>query len=382
MKKYLVALAALAVVFASCNKNQSSALTKIEFKQTELSVLVGDTVRLALLATPAEAEIPADLVITSSDTNIVKVVDKKVNIVGVGSGDANIVATVGDLKAVCKVSSHYYEEVWDVDWLYYFPSTQSEKPLNDSVYTVSGYKCRLYSVEYFCPNSIEFAEDLSYGEGDCLFATVSSLFVEDPSAGDLDGQMVARQFTIVETEEEFNNKPFSAIAGKLDPAIIGPVFQDYFEGLDAEEQRDIDWDTYQSGTSGSVHMGYAEVSDEGISYSYMWSGVGVSGWAARLADQAAQQYYIDYDFQAQWCYGFWNLGLATNYEATSYSEVLVQPYELYLSKPYHYKAGQLAAPAAPARKLAKAFKAISHDKKNMKFTEKPVKAIRISDLKK
>ena len=387
MKKYFVVLAVLAVVFASCKnqpKDDPSTLTKIEFKQTELAMLVGDTARLVLLATPAEAEIPATVEITSSDTNVVKVIDKKVTIVAEGSGSANITAKVGELTAVCKISAHLYEEVWDLEWLYYFPSTKSENPLNDSIYMISGYKCRLYSVTYFCPNTIDFAEDLSYGEGYCLFADVAALFIEDETAGDYNGEMVARQFTIVETEEEFNTKPFSTLAGKLDPAIIGPVFQNYFEGLDQEEQRDIDWDTYESGTNGGAHIGNAEITDEGsISYSYIWSGIATNGWAARLVNQEAQEYYIDYDFGAQWCYGFWGLGLATNYDAESYSEVLVQPFALQLSKVYNYKAGQYATVAsAPARNMAKALKAIESDKKNWKIMEKPVKGVRISDLAK
>ena len=386
MKKYLVVLAAAALVLVSCGPKEKpgSGLTALNFKQAELKMMVGDTALVALLAEPAEVAIPEDVVITSSDTNVVKVIDQRVNIVAVGSGSANITATVGDLTAVCKVTASTYEEAWGLDWLYYFPSTQSEKPLNDSVYTVAGYKCRLYSVEYFCPNPLDFDEDLTYGEGDCLFATVAALFIEDETAGDNNGAMVARQFQVVPTLEAFVNTPFSTLAGALDPAIIGPVFQAYFEGLDAGESPSIDWATYETGTNGGAHIGNAKITDTGsISYAYLWDGVVVGGWAARLVDQEAQAYYIDYDFGAQWCYGFWGLGLATNWEAESYSEVLVQPYALELSPVYNYKAGQEIAPTvgAPARKIAKAIEAIKADPKNRRTMEFK-KAVRVSDLTK
>ena len=198
--------------------------------------------------------------------------------------------------------------------------------------------------------------------------------------------MVARQFTIVNTLEDFTTKPFTALAGKIDPAIIGPVFQDYCESIADGEPQDIDWDAYQSGTNGGAHMGRASISDDGsISYAYLWSGIVVSGWAARLYDQASNEPYIDYDFRAQWCYGVLGTGLAVNPEAESWAEAIAQPYALSLSDVYNYKAGQAIAPIvnAPQRKKAKSIEAsILADKKNWKKMEKPVKAIRISDLKK
>ena len=77
--------------------------------------------------------------------------------------------------------------------------------------------------------------------------------------------------------------------------------------------------------------------------------------------------------------------MAVNPEAESWAEAIAQPYALSLSDVYNYKAGQAIAPIvnAPQRKKAKSIEAsILADKKNWKKMEKPVKAIRISDLKK
>ena len=383
MKKYLIVLATALVALASC-KPKEVELESIAFKQSELTMFVGDTTRIALLFTPLDYDVTkADLAITSSDTNVVKVLNDRIDITANASGTANIIAKIGEKQTVLKVTARTYEEAWGLTWLYYFPSTKSEKPLNDSIYDVNGYKCRLYSVEYFCPNPLDFDEDLTTGSGECLFAPVACLFIEDGS--EYNGEMVARQFTVVNSIEDFTTKPFTTLAGKLDPAILGPVFQDIFEGYDEEEDRDIDWDEYNAGTNNGAHISYAKIADDGnISYSYLWTGIITNGWAARLYDKNTDKNYIDYDFGAQWCYGVQGTGLALNPAAKSWSEALAIPYALALSPVYNYKAGQEIAPqmSAPQKKAAKAVQSVMFNEKNWKTMEKPVKVARICDLQK
>ena len=369
MKKYLIVLAAALVALASCKENKPAAEFELAIRPAEVTLIIGDTTRLASVITPAEVEIPADLVWASSDTNVVKVVDQNGTITAVGAGQANVTVTSGEKVGICRVTAAEYEALWELDWIYYFPST--EQVLSDTV-ELYGYKCLLKSYEFFCPNKLDFAEDLSAGEGPCVFATAIVPVIAD-TASDYDGTMLARQFQIVENASQLG--AFTALKGSFDPAIVGQVFQPYFEALDNEEEVDIDWDLYETGVNGAV-IGNARITESGsISYSYVKEGIVTSGTFIRQVNAAGDAYECVFDFTAEWFGGFWALGLATNYEAESYSEVLVQPYAYEVYAAYHYKTGEeaqkLTLNSAPAHKALKKIKA---NKKNW-YTraEKPVR---------
>ena len=338
MKKYLVILAAVAMAFIGCKKEEEkNPLTAISFKNAEELMMIGDTIRLALVPTPKDVAIPQDVVWSSSDTLVVKIVDNKGNVAAVGAGEATVTAASGDLKAVCKITADYYEAYWQPTNLYYFPSTKTE--FSDEVYELQGYKVKLYSVEFFCPNNLDFAEDLSAGEGTCLFAEAVVPFIEE---GQYKDEMFGRAFQIVDTEEELGQ--FTALKGIMDPAVIGPVFQAYFESLDVDPENPatLDLDTYQAGTRGA-HLGNAEISDNGgISYSYFYDGVLTSGYL-QIAWDDNDEPYLDFDFDVNWAGGVWALGLATNYEAEIWADLLIQPYANEWSCSYHYKTGQVVA---------------------------------------
>lgn len=336
MKKYLIVLAAVAMAFIGCKKEEKSALTAISFKDAESVMMIGDTLRLALVPTPKEVAIPQNVVWSSSDTTVVKIVDNKGNVAAVGAGSANITAKSGDLTAVCKITADYYEAFWQPTLLYYFPSTQEE--YSPEIIDIQGYKCKLYSIEFFAPNNLDFAEDLSAGEGTCLFATAVVPFIEE---GEYKGEPFARAFKIVEKEDEL--APFTALKGSMDPAIIGPVFQAYFESLDADPEAPakLDADTYKLGVSGA-HLANAEISDDGISYSYFFDGVLTEGFL-QIAWDDNDEAYLDFDFDVNWCGGVWALGLATNWQAETYSELLIQPYDNEWAATYRYKTGQVVA---------------------------------------
>lgn len=347
MKKYLIVLAAAVVALASCGPTENNnGLTSLNFKEAKVSALVGDTLRLVLLAEPADIALPEDLAIASSDTNVVKVLDNKVNIAAVGSGTANVTAKTGDLTAVCQVTVSTYQEAWALDWIYYFPATETVFSTDTVVY--GDYKCLLESFEFFMPSTLDFAEDLSSGDGECVFATAVVPVIAE---GEYKGEMLARQFQIVESADKLG--AFTAVKGNIDPTVVGGIFQPYFEGLDAGEQGSIDWDLYEASGVTGVLIREAFISETGgISYYYQADGIVTSGYFQRAVDQEAQAYVFVYDFTAQWFGGFWGLGLATNWDAESYSEVLLQPFAAEYSSAYHYVSGEPAQPLvlnAPAK---------------------------------
>lgn len=339
LKFFVMAFAALA--FMGCpNGQQGSDLTSISFKEPMVKVLIGDTTRLVLLAEPATVALPEDLTITSSDTNVVVVLDNQINIVAVASGTANIIAKAGDLEAVCKIEASTYEESWALDWMYYFPDT--EKEISPDTIDLEGLKCKLYSYEFFMPSTPDFAEDLSAGEGECVFATaIVPVIVE----GEYKGEIASRQFEIVDSPEKLGM--FTAMKGNIDPAVVGSIFQPYFEGLNAGEQLPIDWDTYeQAGVTGAVIRGAMITETGGISYYYQCDGIVTSGVFARVVNQEGTAYEFVYDFTAQWFGGFLGLGLATNWDAETYADVLIQPFATEYSCAYRYTVGQPAQPLA------------------------------------
>ena len=102
MKKYLVALAAIAILFASCDKKTEGGdeYTSIKFKQTELELGLGETYKLTVLYEPTTLDAPK-VTWTSSASDIVSV--ENGNIEALAIGEANITAKYGELSAVCHV---------------------------------------------------------------------------------------------------------------------------------------------------------------------------------------------------------------------------------------------------------------------------------------
>ena len=346
MKKYLIVLAALTMVFASCNKKDQ--LTDIKFKDSQVSILVGDTIRLALIATPAEASLD-EVVWASSDTNVVKVLDNKGNITAVGSGSANVTAKSGKLEAVCRVSATSYVEAWTPDWLYYFPSTKTL--ISDEIIEMEGgYKCKLYYVTFFIPNPIDFDED-GAGEGYAIWATAAIPFIEE---GEYKDQMYARALVFTSDASKLT-QPFACLAGSIDAALVGPACQNYLESVDAGAPAlsDDDRAALSAGNQGAL-IQYTWSDDEGVSGSIFASGIVTDGYM-QLAFDDADEAYVDYDFSAKWDYWDFLNCLDIDPEAETYSTLLIQPFRLALSPAIHYVTGQpgQAAASAPQRKMPK-----------------------------
>lgn len=359
MKKYLIVLAAALVTLASCD--QKDQLTDIKFKESQVSLMVGDTIRLALIATPAET--PLDNVVwASSDTNVVKIVDNKGNITAVGSGSANVTAKVGKLEAVCQVTAASYVEAWTPDWLWYFPS--SKTLISDEIVEMEGgYKCKLYSIRFFIPNPMDFDAD-GMGEGYAIWANAAIPFIEE---GEYKDQMYHRALQFTSNKAQLT-QPFASLAGSIDAAVVGPACQNYLEAYaaGAPDLSEADIEALTSGNQGAL-IQYTWSDDEGVGPSYFASGIVTDGYM-QLAYDENDEAYVDYNFSAQWDYWDFINCLDVDPEQENLTEMLIQPFQLALSPAIHYVYGQLGkeAASAPRHKMPKATMG--------KKMEKPVRA--------
>lgn len=361
MKKYLIVLAAAVIALASCNTKED--YTSISFKEANRTLTIGEQAQFNVLWEPATLAEPV-CTWESSDTTVLTV-DANGIVSAVYLGEANIIATYKELKAVCHVTVEQYEQSWAPSaTIYYFPSTKSEAPISDSVYIMTGgsgaqYECQMYTVSILGLNTLEF--DGGVGEGDCIFATISALFITKAPAEkqSLVGQVWDIGLNIVPDSATFKAEDMSAFAGQIDPAIIGPAFQTILESMDAEEEPDYETfaEDYKLGVSGAAIVN-AECSETSASWSPLYSGIITQGHLYLDYDATNDEYVPNYDLYLQWCYGYvpyvGYTGLATNLQtAESWSEVLVQPFELDLSTVWRYQTGQKGTPLlqgnAPSR---------------------------------
>jgi hypothetical protein len=374
-------LVVLGIVFSGCKKedqnnpdnpgtNQDGNGNKLEslsIDPAEITLIPGDTIRLSLLWTPSNLDEPT-VEWSTSDTNVVKLVDAYGAITAVAPGEAEITATTGEIEAKAKITVVYYEDQFGLTGVIYsFPSTK--KLLSDSIYIMTGgsgteYKCRLYSVELFVP-STDFtvtSEGVANGEGDAVFATANVLYIEE---GDYANQAWDFIIQITEDEEKLKSEPWAAEKGSFDPAIGGPIMQDY---LSIENAR-FDGETFETAYRGAV-VASASISDEGVGYSYIKDGLIESGYITSDYDQETDEWFPVYDFTMYWLYGWY--GLAVVPEATTYAELLLQPYEIALSEEYHYVSEYTLQQAPRMRKPASMLKTATRVEKQI-IPEKPVK---------
>lgn len=102
MKKYLIVLAAVVLGLASCKKDNVD-YTSIKFKNSELTITEGSSLKLQVLYEPTSITEAPVCTWKSSDTDAVTV-DQNGNITAVGIGEANVTATYKELKAVCHIT--------------------------------------------------------------------------------------------------------------------------------------------------------------------------------------------------------------------------------------------------------------------------------------
>lgn len=335
MKKYFIALAVAVVTLASCTNETPVKGISINPSSIE-KFYIGDTVRLGLIVSPAEAKLTDNVKWMSSDTDVVKVVNQNGTITANYPGEAVVTATAGEFQGACQIYANYEVLFWNVAQMFYFPSSKSKEPLNDSIYDIDGVKCQLYSVTFLCPNGNDYDEDFNMGEGLSLFADVSAFFPIEGTEEEKESLAgTKREFTIVDDEEVWKNTPYTALSGELYPEIAGPIYQDFLEKRAAgDASAKPDWATFKEQATRGAHVGKAEMTDEGVSYSYVPDGLVKAGTCKRVNGQ------VKYDLTVEWIVSGW-WGLAVNEDAQSYSELLVYPYELTTSALVEYKDGEL-----------------------------------------
>ena len=377
MKKILfLSLVIVAALFAGCKKKDPkvdpSVITSISLKPSELVLLEGDTSRLSLLWEPTTAAAPKDLKWESSDTTVVQLLDQNGTIVAQYSGEALVTVTSGELKASCKITVAMFEDIFALDWLYYFPS--SKTLLSDSVYQMEGasgtiYNCKLYNITFFAPNTLDFSDGM--GEGIGLICDASVLCIE---GGEYDGEMWERRLELTTNEEDLTAKPYACLAGKFDPEIVGSVFQPYME--DETGTVSPDWNLYETGVTGAI-LTTVESGDEGVQWYLPYQGM-LNDGVLFLDYDEDDNAFLSYDFTTSWFYGWY--GLAVDFEAYAAGEwanVLVQPFETMFSDEYRYRHN---APAeimgAPRRGMRAAKVANANQPKRLagRIAERPVRA--------
>lgn len=354
MKKYFVVLAALALVFAGCKPTEDgSAYTSISFKEKTVELLPGETQKLIVRWEPTSITTAPELTFESSNEEVATV-DEKGVVTAVASGEANITAKHGELSAVCQVTVMTFEESWaPSSTVYYFPSTKSAEPVSDTtiVYETkkATYTCKLYSVELCIPSDVVIPGD-EEGAGDYIFVTASIPFIESSTSGEYIGEPWDLAFTIA---EDYNNTPYGSEAGSLDPAIIGNVWQAYFEARDAGSSPSFDKDLYATGAKGA-HLRAAIIQDGSIA-SYPWFDAIITRGVFYTDYNEEQEMVPVYQLKVDWCAGALGTGLALNEEAQSYSEALAQPYALDLET-YIYEDGEKGQPYGAPKKQVRAKK--------------------------
>ena len=349
MKKYLIVLAAAAIALAGC-KGGGSKYTSISFKESTRTLTIGEQVKFSVMWEPTTIEEAPLCTWASSDTTVLKV-DENGNVSAEGLGTANITATHEELTAVCKVTVESYEESWSPSsTIYYFPSYKSEQPISDSVYIRKGgsgaeYECQMYTVKILILNDLEF--DGGIGEGNCISTDISALFITGApeEKKSLIGEIWDLGLNIVNDEETFKKEEMSGYPGVIDPAIIGPAWQTVLEDIVAGEDPDVEKfsEAYKKGVSGTGIIN-AECTASSASMSYIFAGIVNKGYVKLNYDASIEDYVVDYKLYLQWCYGYvpnlGHTGLAVNYEAEEWADVLVQPYKLGLSNVYYYETGK------------------------------------------
>ena len=357
MKKYLIVLAAAVVALASCNKGSEgggSEYTKLAFKETSISLAVDESAKLNQDLTWEPSSLVAPTCEWASSDTAVATVNQNGLVTAVAQGEANITAKLGDLTAVCKVTVMSFEESWaPSSTVYYFPSKKSAAPVSDTtlVYETSKatYTCKLYSVELCIPSDVAIPGDED-GAGDYIFVTASIPFIESSTSGEYIGEPWDLAFMIA---EDYNNTPYGAEAGSLDPAIIGNVWQAYFEAKDAGSSPSFDKDLYATGAKGA-HLRAAIVQDGSIA-SYPWFDAIITEGVFYTDYNEEQEVVPVYQLKVDWCAGALGTGLALNEEAQSYSEVLAKPYALDLET-YIYEDGEKGKPYGAPKKQVRAKK--------------------------
>lgn len=203
MKKILFFIAAAVVALAGCKPSTTPSepggddkpqdvnkYTSIRFKETELILGVEESSKLHLLWEPVEIA-DAPVCEWASSDPAVATVDQNGTVIGIATGEANVTATFGELKAVCKVTVQGSEDMFAWGGMGIFKL--GDEPLSDEYvlefssgasYKVQNY----YGTFYLWSNSIEFENGVGFsGAG---YVSVAEVPVAVIVEGDYAGQAI------------------------------------------------------------------------------------------------------------------------------------------------------------------------------------------------
>lgn len=166
MKKYFVVLAALAMVFVGCKKEEKggSEYTKVALKQTEISLAIGESQKLNVIYEPTTLDAP---VCTWSTSNADVATVENGTVTGVSTGEANITAKYGEFTAVCKVIVADPRTLYNWGGIARFSDLEpfeegAELPVYDVQLSDGVYKCHYGMATYY------FWDDGVYIDGQSL----------------------------------------------------------------------------------------------------------------------------------------------------------------------------------------------------------------------
>jgi hypothetical protein len=254
MKKYLIVLAALAMVFVGCNQKKDSKYTKISFKQSEISISVGETYNLQVLYEPTTIEEAPKCEWSTSNAEVATVANGVVT--AVAPGVANITAKCEDLTAVCKVNVSTVFGAYEIEDYGVFGSAPVEWVAgSDTTINLSwaggAFNCRLgYWYVLAWDGNVTYDNGFA-GEGYLLYSVVPFYTVDDTKAGEYNGVPFGwGSFAFKNIKNVQNNV---GEAGKVNKDVYCEYMDSYVQELVAGgDGSNIKWDLFETAVTGAM----------------------------------------------------------------------------------------------------------------------------------
>lgn len=194
MKKYLVVLAALAMVLVGCkdkDKDGGSEYTKISIKQSEITLAAGETYKLNLLYEPTTLDAPA-CTWSSSNAEVATVANGTVT--AVAPGEATITAKLGELSAACKVIVKTVYGAYEIeDYGVFGTEPDSVIAGTDTIINLpwagGAFNCQLaFWLVLAWDGDLTYVSESGFeGAGLLLYSTVPFYTINDENAGEYNG---------------------------------------------------------------------------------------------------------------------------------------------------------------------------------------------------
>ena len=299
----LVAVAAL--TFVSCDKKggEGSEYTKIELKQTEIALAVGESQKLNVVYEPTTLDAP---VCEWSTSNAEVATVENGTVTAVALGEANITAKHGEFTAVCKVTVADARDLYAWGGVTRFSEQEpfekgGELPIYDVELSDGVYKCYYGMADYyFWDDGVYISGNSLAGEG-YLFAIQVPCYVI--AEGDYAGYGVGSPIYFVD-DKDYNAADtafaYCVPAGSLDN------IEDWYDFITNEESTVNPSDCWK----GPECLIFSDQDGEGGFYYAYWPGIITKGYI--YGDYQAMRFY---DFSIDWADGYYGLAIDETGEA-------------------------------------------------------------------